>query len=77
MDGGYGDTGREVGTDCWSRCCVLPVGIEIANRPLQVQYMTLLRVHVSGGGNIKIYCSEEGFTELELCSTKTSLGKFL
>lgn len=50
MDGGYGDTGREVGTDCWSRCCVLPVGIEIANRPLQVQYMTLLRVHVSGGG---------------------------
>ena len=76
MDGGYGDTGREVGTDCWSRCCVLPVGIEIANRPLQVQYMTLLRVHVSGG-NIKIYCSEEGFTELELCSTKTSLGKCL
>lgn len=49
MDGGYGDTGREVGTDCWSRCCVLPAGIEIANRPLQVQYMTLLRVHVSGG----------------------------
>lgn len=27
------------GIDCWSRCCVHPVGIEIANRPLPVQYM--------------------------------------